>query len=127
MTLSLRESLVQFNRTFWAAIITELLHCLASYTMLAYLIIYLAQDLGFGDVRANAMYGTMLFMGYFLPILIGAIADRYGFRQTMAVSLVIITGGYFLASRVTAYPSVFAAPRMYGASTGHLDPPEGMK
>jgi proton-dependent oligopeptide transporter, POT family len=109
MGLTMRESLGQFNRTFWAAIITELLHCLASYTMLAYLIIYLAQDLGFGDVRASAMYGTMLFMGYFLPILIGAIADRYGFRQTMAVSLVIITSGYFLASRVTAYPSVFAA------------------
>lgn len=109
MTTSLKASLRQFNRTFWAAIITELLHCLASYTMLAYLIIYLAQDLGFGDVRASAMYGTMLFVGYFLPILIGAIADRYGFRQTMAVSLVIITAGYFLASRVTAYPSVFAA------------------
>ncbi len=109
MGLTLRESLGQFNRTFWAAIITELLHCLASYTMLSYLIIYLAQDLGFGDVRASAMYGTMLFMGYFLPILIGALADRYGFRQTMAVSLVIITAGYFLASRVTAYPSVFAA------------------
>ena len=66
---SLIGSLRQFNRTFWAAIVTELLHCLASYTMLAYLIIYLAQDLGFGDVRASAMYGTMLFMGYFLPIL----------------------------------------------------------
>ena len=109
MGLSLIGSLRQFNRTFWAAIVTELLHCLASYTMLSYLIIYLAQDLGFGDVRASAMYGTMLFMGYFLPILIGALADRYGFKQTMAVSLVIITAGYFLASRVTAYPGVFAA------------------
>lgn len=109
MGLSLKASLSQFNRTFWAAIITELLHCLASYSMLSYLIIYLAEDLGFGDLRASAMYGTMLFVGYFLPILIGALADRYGFKETMAVSLVIITAGYFLASRVTSYPSVFAA------------------
>lgn len=109
MRTSLAGSLRQFNRTFWAAIVVELLHCLASYTMLAYLIVYLAQDLGFGEVRANAMYGTMLFMGYFLPILIGALADRYGFRQTMTVSLVIITTGYFLASRMTAYPWMFAA------------------
>lgn len=99
----------RFSRTFWAAIITELLHCLASYCMLAYLIVYLAQDLGFGDLRANLLLGIMWFMGYFLPILIGALADRYGFRQTMLVSLVIITAGYFLASRVTAYPSMFAA------------------
>jgi dipeptide/tripeptide permease len=109
MTTSLGASLRQFNRTFWAAIITELLHCLASYCMLSYLIIYLAEDLGFGDLRASAMYGAMLFMGYFLPILVGALADRYGFRQTMSVSLVIITAGYFLASRVTSYPAVFAA------------------
>ena len=109
MTTSLMTSLRQFNRTFWAAIVTELLHCLASYCMLSYLIIYLAEDLGFGDLRASAMYGTMLFVGYFLPILIGALADRYGFRQTMAVSLVIITAGYFLASRVTSYPAIFAA------------------
>jgi len=109
MGTSLIASMRQFNRTFWAAILTELLHCLASYTMLAYLIVYLAKDLGFGDVRGNAMYGAMLFMGYFLPILIGALADRYGFRQTMTVSLVIITSGYFLASRMTSYPGMFAA------------------
>jgi POT family proton-dependent oligopeptide transporter len=99
----------RFNRTFWAAIITELLHCLASYCMLAYLIVYLAQDLGFGDIRAGFLVGIMWFMGYFLPILIGAMADRYGFRETMVVSLVIITAGYFLASRVTSYPAMFAA------------------
>jgi dipeptide/tripeptide permease len=109
MKTGLLASLRQFNQTFWAAIATELLHCLASYCMLAYLIIYLAQDLGFGQLRANAMYGTMLFMGYFLPILIGALADRYGFRPTMAVSLVIVTGGYFWASRVASYPWMFAA------------------
>ena len=99
----------RFGGTFWAAIITELLHCMASYTMLTYLIVYLAKDLGFGEVRGNAMYGAMLFMGYFLPILIGAMADRYGFRQTMTVSLVVITSGYFLASRMTSYPGMFAA------------------
>ncbi len=109
MTPGLAAALRRFGRTFWAAIAVELLHCLASYTMLAYLIVYLAQDLGFGDLKASAMYGTMLFMGYFLPILIGALADRYGFRQTMVVSLVVITSGYFLMSQVTRHPAVFAA------------------
>ena len=108
-TYTLIKSRKNFKGAFWAAIITELLHCLASYTMLAYLIVYLAKDLGFGEVRGNAMYGAMLFMGYFLPILIGALADRYGFRQTMTASLVIITSGYFLASRMTSYPGMFAA------------------
>lgn len=102
-------SLKQYNQTFWAAIITELLHCLASYCMMAYLVIYLAKDLGFGDVRANVLISALFFMGYFLPILIGAIADRYGFRQTMVVSLVIITIGYFLASKMVRFPSMLVA------------------
>jgi proton-dependent oligopeptide transporter, POT family len=109
MTTSLRQLFRQFPRTFWAAIITELLHCLASYTMNAYLIVYLSEDLGFGQIRANTLFGTMLFMGYFLPILIGALADRYGFKQTMVASLTVITAGYFVASRVTSYPWMFAA------------------
>jgi dipeptide/tripeptide permease len=99
----------QFNQTYWAAIITELLHCLAIYAMMAYLVIYLAHDLGFGDVRADFLYGMWLFVGYFLPILVGAIADRYGFRQTMLVSLVVLVAGYMIASRVTRYPAMFAA------------------
>ncbi len=109
MGSKLRTVMGEFNGTFWGAIITELLHCLASYCMMAYLVIYLAKDLGFGDLRANTLISALFFMGYFLPILIGALADRYGFRETMVVSLVIITGGYFLASRTTTFPSMFAA------------------
>ncbi len=109
MTDNLASSMRKFNGTFWAAIAVELLHCLASYTMLDYLIVYLAQDLGFGDIRANALYGMLLFAGYFLPILIGALADRYGFRETMVVSLAVMVAGYFLASRVTSYPGMAAA------------------
>jgi dipeptide/tripeptide permease len=48
-------------------------------------------------------------VGYFLPILIGAIADRYGFRQTMLASLAVLVAGYVIASRVTHYPAMFAA------------------
>ncbi len=108
MTESLAVSMRKFNGTFWAAIAVELLHCLASYTMLDYLIVYLAQDLGFGDIRANALYGMLLFAGYFLPILLGALADRYGFRQTMVVSLTVMVAGYFLASRMTSYSGMLA-------------------
>lgn len=109
MAESLRTLFRQFPKTFWAAILTELLHCLASYTMNAYLIVYLTEDLGFGEMRANTLFGALLFMGYFLPILIGALADRYGFRQTMVASLTVITAGYFVAAEVTSYPWMFAA------------------
>ena len=104
-----KEAMRQFQGSFWAAIVIELLHCLASYTMNAYLIVYLSQDLGFGDLRASTLAGMLWFLGYFLPILIGALADRYGFRETTVASLVILTAGYILASRVTQYPLMAGA------------------
>ncbi|MEJ2422416.1 MAG: MFS transporter, partial [Acidobacteriota bacterium] len=109
VTKGLVSMLREFDERFYGAIVIELLHCLAIYAMMAYLVIYLAHDLGFGDVRADFLYGIWLFVGYFLPILIGAIADRYGFRQTMLASLVVLVAGYVIASRVTHYPAMFAA------------------
>lgn len=103
------SSLRALGTLFWTAIAVELLHCLASYTMNAYLIVYLSRDLGFGDLRAGGLAGLLWFMGYFLPILVGALADRYGFRKVLSLSLFVLVGGYLLASRVTAYPAMVAA------------------
>ncbi len=36
----LLKTLRLFPRSFWWAIVIELLHCLASYSMMAYLVIY---------------------------------------------------------------------------------------
>lgn len=103
------SSLRAFGSLFWTAIAVELLHCLASYTMNAYLIVYLSRDLGFGDLRAGTLTGWLWFMGYLLPILVGALADRYGFRRVLSLSLVVLVGGYLAASRVTAYPTMVIA------------------
>ncbi|MGC8763785.1 MAG: MFS transporter [Acidobacteriota bacterium] len=111
-----------FGPLFWTAIAVELLHCLASYTMNAYLIVYLSRDLNFGDLRAGDLAGLLWFMGYFLPILIGALADRYGFRQVLSLSLGILVGGYLLASRVTAYPSMVAALLLIAAGGAAMKP-----
>jgi len=105
----MKRALRSFPPLFWSAIAVELLHCLASYTMNAYLIVYLSRDLGFGDLKAGGLAGLLWFGGYFLPILVGALADRYGFREVLTLSLALLVGGYLVASRVTAYPAVVGA------------------
>lgn len=99
----------RFQKPFWTAIFIELLHCLASYSMMAYLVIYLSKDLNLGDSKANFLMGTMFFMGYFLPIIIGAIADRKGFKETMTASLILMSSGYFFASKADSFWTIFAA------------------
>lgn len=99
----------RFKKPFWTAIFIELLHCLASYSMMAYLVIYLSKDLNLGDSKANFLMGTMFFMGYFLPIIIGAIADRKGFKETMTPSLILMSSGYFFASKANSFWTIFIA------------------
>lgn len=101
--------LKRFKKPFWTAIFIELLHCLASYSMMAYLVIYLSKEINLGESKANLLMGIMFFMGYFLPILIGAIADRKGFKETMTVSLLLMSFGYFYASRANSFYTIFIA------------------
>ena len=98
-----------FPGSFWWAIVIELLHCLASYSMMAYLVIYLAKDLNLGETRASFLMGIMFFMGYFLPIFVGAVADRKGFKETMTVSLLFMSAGYFYASRADGFWTILTA------------------
>lgn len=105
----LLKTLGLFPRPFWWAIVIELLHCLASYSMMAYLVIYLAKDLNLGEARASFLMGLMFFMGYCLPIFIGAVADRKGFKETMTVSLLFMSAGYFYASKADSFWTILIA------------------
>jgi proton-dependent oligopeptide transporter, POT family len=105
----INEVIKLFPKSFWSAIIIELLHCLASYSMMAYLVIYLAKDLHLGEGKANFLIGLMFFMGYCLPIFIGAVADRKGFKETMTVSLLFMSMGYFYASKADSFVTILIA------------------
>jgi POT family proton-dependent oligopeptide transporter len=112
----------RFSKSFYVAIFVELLHCLASYSMMAYLVIYLSKDLNLGDAKASFLMGTMFFMGYFLPIFIGAIADRKGFKETMTVSLILASLGYFYASTANSFYTIFIALMMLSLGGAVMKP-----
>ncbi|MDZ7775531.1 MAG: MFS transporter [Bacteroidales bacterium] len=59
------------------------------YTMLAIFVLYLQAKFGFSAGQAGDYYGGFLFGIYFLPILGGIIADRYGYGKTIIWGLVI--------------------------------------
>ena len=75
-----REIRTGFERSFWVANFTELFERLAYYGLQAVLAIYLHERLGLSEAETGSIQGIFGFVVWFLPILGGAIADRFGVR-----------------------------------------------
>lgn len=96
-----------FQRPFWIANTTELFERLAFYAPKAVLTLYLVESLKFSRTDAGKLTGIFGFVVWFLPVLGGTLADRFGFRRTLAAAYLILTVGYFLLGSVM---SGFLAP-----------------
>ncbi len=91
-----------FQPAFWVANFTELFERLAYYGLQAVLAIYLHEKLGLSQTETGEIQGTFGFVVWFLPILGGALADRFGFRRTLSVAYLILSAGYFLIASIGA-------------------------
>ncbi len=105
-TLSLRARLEEIRRgfetSFWVANVTELFERLAYYGASAVLAIYLTEQLHFSKELTGWMIGTFGFVVWFLPVLGGTLADRFGFRRALMFAYLVMTVGYFLLGSLSA-------------------------
>jgi len=101
-TQRLQEIRTGFERAFWVANITELFERLAYYGASAVLAIYLSEQLHFSKELTGWMLGTFGFVVWFLPVLGGALADRFGFRRALMFAYLVMTVGYFLLGSLAA-------------------------
>ena len=91
----------QFPATFWTANTIELFERGAYYAVASFVVVYLKETLGMSPVKATFLNGTVLWgMLYFLPILSGTLADKYGFKKSLSLAFVLITLGYILMGNV---------------------------
>src|SRR5438132_8285177 len=104
MTFSerLHEIRTGFERPFWVANISELFERLSYYAAFASLARYLHETLEFPVERAANL--TSLFGGlvWFLAIIGGTLADRLGFRRSLSLAYLILSGSYFLLGSIGA-------------------------
>ncbi|MBI4167022.1 MAG: MFS transporter [Acidobacteria bacterium] len=103
-----------FDRPFWVANFTELFERLSYYGTTAVLAIYLSEQLHFSKELTGWMIGTYGFVVWFLPVLGGTLADRFGFRRALIFAYVVMSVGYFLLGSL-------AAPWMQAARTALSD------
>src|SRR5215831_3030740 len=92
--LSFRERLKEirsgFASAFWVANITELFERLAYYGSTAVLAIYLSEQLHFSKELTGWIMGIFGFVVWFLPVLGGALADRFGFRRALLFAYLVM-------------------------------------
>jgi proton-dependent oligopeptide transporter, POT family len=98
----LQEIRTGFQSAFWVANFTEMFERLAYYGMYAVLAIYLNENLHLSKELAAWMTGIFGTVVWFLPVLGGSLADRFGFRRALMSAYLVMTVGYFLLGSLSA-------------------------
>jgi len=104
----------KFPRSFWTANTIELFERAAYYSMASFMVIYLHETLGMRPAFATALNGALLWgLIYFLPILSGTLADKFGFKRSLTVSFVMIALGYAVMGNIQRFwPARSRRPRV---------------
>jgi proton-dependent oligopeptide transporter, POT family len=116
-----------FPRVFWVANVMELFERAAYYGLNSVLAIYLTDSiadhgLGFSEQSVGFLQGLIYALTYVVPILGGALADRYGYRRMLLVAFSLLSAGYFLSGQMTAYGAVFASLLVMATGAGLFKP-----
>jgi dipeptide/tripeptide permease len=93
----------QLPRTLFSAVIMELFERLAYYGMALVLGIYVVDHLGIPVDRYGWVYGVFTGALYLLPLLAGALADRFGYKPALAIAFATLTAGYFVLGAATSF------------------------
>lgn len=101
-----------YPRTFWSANILELFERWGYYGIFNLLALYLTNSpesgaLGFTQVEKGLIMGIVNAIIYFLPVITGSIADKFGYRKVLIVAFVILSSGYYLMGVVSSFAAVF--------------------
>jgi POT family proton-dependent oligopeptide transporter len=99
----------------------------AYYGLNSVLAIYLTNSaaeggLGFSEQSVGFLQSIMYALVYVVPIIGGALADRYGYRCMLLFAFSFLSIGYFLSGQVTTYGIVFASLLIMATGAGLFKP-----
>ena len=85
------------TRSFSTIFLIELWERFGYYGMAALLVLFMVQKIGFGDTRANLVWGAFTALVYAAPAIGGWVGDKIlGTRRTMPIGAAILAIGYLL-------------------------------
>ena len=78
----------------WALALANTGERFGYYTMLAVFALFLRENFGLESGAAGAIYSTFLGLVYFMPLIGGLMADKFGFGKMVTIGISIMFIGY---------------------------------
>ena len=119
---SKKQTRSKFHPLFWLVIVFEFFERGSYYGVMSVLAVYMTDHLKFSKTDFGLIQSTITPLLYFLPIISGALADRFGYRRTLMVAFSLLGTGYFLTSQATSYAAVFICLVVMGIGAGTFKP-----
>jgi POT family proton-dependent oligopeptide transporter len=111
-----------FPANYWIVIMMEFFERGSYYGMMSILSVYMTDQLSFSKEGVGVIKSTIQPLLYILPILFGAIGDRFGYKRVLTFAFIFLGLGYFLTSQTTEYAMVFASLIIMGVGAGAFKP-----
>jgi len=121
------EQVKSFTRPFWAANIMEMFERLAYYGVRVVIPIYIASSedpagLHFTHIQKGEIFAWWALMQSLLPMFTGGFADRYGYKRTISVSIVMKIIGYLLMATQRSFGGFLFGCLVLAAGTAIFKP-----
>ncbi len=109
---NIASTIKQYPRTFWIANTLELFERLAWYGFFMLFANYLTGSsesgaLEFSQSEKGWIMGVGTGILYFLPVITGAIADKYGYKRVLIISFSIYVSAFILLPMFDSFVGVF--------------------
>jgi len=111
-----------FTLNYWVVIMMEFFERGSYYGMMSILSVYMTDQLDFTKEGVGVIKSTIQPMLYILPILSGAIGDRFGYKRVLTFAFIFLGLGYFLTSQTTEYAMVFGSLMIMAFGAGAFKP-----
>lgn len=86
------------------------------YTMLAIFVLYIQAKFGFSAAAASSIYSSFLAGVYFMPLIGGILADKFGYGKMVTTGIIVMFAGYLLLA--FPFDAAISEYMMYGALFG---------
>lgn len=122
-----KSGIKSFPKNFWTAITMEFFERGSYYGVMSVLSVFLVLSvdeggLGFSKESVGVIKSVITPLLYILPIISGAIADRFGYRKTLFFAFSVMSLGYFLTSISSTYITVFMSLLLMVLGAGVFKP-----
>ena len=88
-----------FPMNYWVVIFMEFFERGSYYGMMSILSVYMTDQLDYTKESVGVIKSVIQPMLYILPILSGAIGDRFGYKRVLTFAFIFLGLGYFLTSQ----------------------------